>query len=109
MTAGEGSIGHIAGIGAEIVPFRGHNWQRHAERDPSCTGKPRKPWFPMSTINWSSVGLPVELVNEITAISRAEDRTKHAVIRRAIRLYRQQAERVAAVENADNEEALAQI
>lgn len=39
--------------------------------------------------NWSSVGLPIELINEIDLISRAEDRSKHAIVRRAIHLYRE--------------------
>jgi hypothetical protein len=37
----------------------------------------------------------VELINEIAEISRAEDRSKHAIIRRAFNLYRQQSEREA--------------
>jgi hypothetical protein len=46
----------------------------------------------MPTPNWSSVGLPIPFINEITEIAHAEDRTKHAVLRRAISLYRQQSE-----------------
>ncbi len=49
----------------------------------------------MPTPNWSSVGLPVDLINEIAEISRAEDRTKHTIVRRAIHLYRQHSEREA--------------
>jgi predicted transcriptional regulator len=48
----------------------------------------------MPTPNWTSVGLPNELAKEISEIARAEDRTKYAVVRRAIHLYRQQSERL---------------
>jgi predicted transcriptional regulator len=44
----------------------------------------------MPTPNWRSVGLPMELVNQIDEISRQEDRSKTAVVRRAIALYREQ-------------------
>jgi predicted transcriptional regulator len=38
---------------------------------------------------WSSIGLPKELIKEIYEISDAEDRTREAVVRRAINLYAQ--------------------
>ncbi|MEB4210978.1 CopG family ribbon-helix-helix protein [Mycobacterium sp. 94-17] len=42
--------------------------------------------------HWSTVGLPIDFIAEIDAIARAEDRSKHAVLRRAISLYRETAE-----------------
>lgn len=39
---------------------------------------------------WRNVGLPEELHAEIGAIALAEDRTRYAVIKRAIEMYRQQ-------------------
>ena len=41
---------------------------------------------------WTSVGLPLDLIAEITEIGRRKDRTKAAVIKRAIAVYRQQSE-----------------
>jgi hypothetical protein len=43
----------------------------------------------MPNANFRSVGLPVELANEIAEIAAAESRKKCAVVRRAIDLYRQ--------------------
>jgi hypothetical protein len=44
----------------------------------------------MSTKTWTSIAVPRELAAEIWAISDAEDRTREAVVRRAVAAYRQQ-------------------
>jgi predicted transcriptional regulator len=46
---------------------------------------------------WGNVGVPKELLNEIAEIARAEDRTRYAVVKRAIALYKQQSESAAAL------------
>jgi metal-responsive CopG/Arc/MetJ family transcriptional regulator len=61
----------------------------------------------MSTKLWTTVSLPKDLVKELYEICAAEDRTREAVVRRAIRLYRAQSEYMAAVRSTDNQEALA--
>ena len=46
---------------------------------------------------WSTVGLPADFIAEIDAVAGREERTKHAVLRRAISLYRETAEHVRVV------------
>jgi predicted transcriptional regulator len=41
---------------------------------------------------WTSIAVPKELAAEIWALSDAEDRTREAIMRRAIALYRQTSE-----------------
>ena len=40
------------------------------------------------TQQWTTVGLPTELAEEIHQLAEAEDRKKYAIVRRAIDLYR---------------------